>query len=333
VRQFKKKKLIPFLSGEARSKAVREPGYRVRLFHPRGRYPAGVIASSNALYWGATDLTFMATWSEPWDWYKRDMPYTEMDWATPQELRLLASILLCECEESPPTCFYPIHQFSMFLDARELNLKSPAIARRIKDSIIKRSLHPDMLQGDGAIQECLNGEYYLLKKSDFEIARQTEFFDKISTEDHLLLRGVGALLKAEMLSTHREFWEEAIVITFIALEASFQMVLRELRRSGIAEPTSADAAHWLHTIFNEPFGHERTERYFQDIYDQRIMTLHPVSRLGINPYAPLFHDDYTLLRRSIPAVFAYVLTGHHSDEYLAAIARWRKKPEAREPKD
>jgi hypothetical protein len=99
------------------------------------------------------------------------------------------------------------------------------------------------------------------------------------------------------------------------------------QHSGIAEPTSADAARWLHTSFNEPFGHERTERYFQDIYDQRIMTLHPVSRLGISLYAPLFHDDYTLLRRSIPAVFAYILTGHHSDEYLAAIARWGKKPE------
>jgi hypothetical protein len=334
VRKFRKKKVFSFLSGEARSKAVRKPGYRVRLFHPRGRYPAGLIANSNALYWGAPDLTFMVTWSEPWDWHKRDMPYTEMDWASPQELRLLASILLCECEEGPPTCFYPVHQFSMCLDAQDLNLKSTIIARRIKDSIVRRALHPEMLQGEGAIQNCLNGDYYLLKQSGFEITRQSQFFDKISTEDHLLLRGVGALLKAEMLTTYREFWEEAIVTIFIALEASFQMVLRELRKSGIAEPTSADAARWLHTNFNEPFGHERTERYFQEIYDQRIMTLHPVSRLGINPYAPLFHDVYTMLRRSIPAIFSYLLTGHHSDGHLAAIAQWGKKSEAKcEPND
>jgi hypothetical protein len=25
------------------------------------------------------------------------------------------------------------------------------------------------------------------------------------------------------------------------------------------------AARWLHATFDEPFGHERTERYFQDI--------------------------------------------------------------------
>lgn len=62
---------------------MRKPAYAVRLFDPRGQYPAGQIAAPNALYWGASDLTFMATWSEPWDWYGRDMPYTEMDWATP----------------------------------------------------------------------------------------------------------------------------------------------------------------------------------------------------------------------------------------------------------
>jgi hypothetical protein len=56
VRQFTKKNLIQFLSSETRAKALREPGYRIRLFHPRGRYPAALVASSNALYWGATDL-------------------------------------------------------------------------------------------------------------------------------------------------------------------------------------------------------------------------------------------------------------------------------------
>jgi hypothetical protein len=257
----------------------------VRLFHPDARYPAGRIASPNALYWGAPDLTFMATWSEPWDWFKREMPYTEMDWATPQELRLMASILMCEPQDGPPTCFYPIHRFSMLLDAQDLNLESPVIACRIKDSIIERSSHPDMHQGEGAIEQCLNGEYHLLKKSDLDIpphcltksvtrscgclsrnvthkafgskrgfatrsvstglgsrtrvavardrpvtafmrhpvtelreatrgdiTRQPELFDQISTEDHLFLRGVAALLKAEMLTTHYEFWEEAIVI-------------------------------------------------------------------------------------------------------------------------
>lgn len=300
---------------------MRKPAYAVRLFDPRGQYPAGQIAAPNALYWGASDLTFMATWSEPWDWYGRDMPYTEMDWATPQELRLLASILMCECEHGPRTCFYPVHRFSMYLDAEDLNLQSPSIARRIKASIVERSLRPDMMYGEGAILNCLEKDYSLFKKSKLEISRQPELFKAISTEDHLLLRGVGALLKADMLTRHYEFWEEAIVIAFIALGASFQMVLRELRTSSIVEPTSRDAADWLHKTFNEPFGLEPIERYFAEIYDQRVMTLHPVSRLGVNPYAPLFHDDFTLLRRSIPSIFAYLLTGRHSSDYQSLIER------------
>lgn len=324
LRGHTKAKPIPFLEGEARARARRSAGYSVRLFDPRGHYPAGRISSPNALYWGASDLTFMATWSEPWDWYKREMPYTEMDWATPQELRLLASMLLCEREDGPRTCFYPVHRFSMRLDAQDLDLQSPRIGRRIKDSIFERSHCPDMRAGEGAILECLKGNYSLFKKSALEIARQPELFEAISTEDYLLLRGAAALLKADMLTRHYEFWEEAIVIAFIALEASFQMVLRELQRFGIVEPTSADAASWVHKTFDEPFGLKPVERYFQGIYDQRVMTLHPVSRLGVNPYAPLFHDDYTLLRRSIPSIFAYLLTGRHSSDYLAAIAQYGK---------
>jgi len=117
-----------------------------------------------------------------------------------------------------------------------------------------------MREGESAIAKCLNGEYKLFKTSKLEIARQPEFFDRISTTDLLVLRGIGALLKAEMLATHYEFWEEAIVISFIALEASFQMVLRELRRSSSTEPTSGDAASWLHTTFNELFGLEVSHR-------------------------------------------------------------------------
>ncbi|MEX2125588.1 MAG: hypothetical protein WD795_16995 [Woeseia sp.] len=323
-RRRQKIPLIPFVEREAMHKVWRNPGYSIRLFDPRGHYPAGKIAAPNALYWGAPDLTFMATWSAPWDWYKLDMPYTEMDWATPQELKLLASILLCEREDGPRTCFYPVHRFSMRLDAEKLNLESPWIATRIKDSIIERSHRPDMMIGEGAILECRKGKYSLFKKSCLEIARQPEFFERISTDDYLFLRGIGALLKADMLTRHYEFWEEAIVISFIALEASFQMVLRELRQSGIVEPTSKDAAAWLHQSFNEPFGLEPVERYFQAVYDQRIMTLHPVSRLGVNPYAPLFHDDYSLLRRDVPSIFAYLLTGRHSPEYLTTIARFGK---------
>lgn len=335
-RRRQKVPLIPFLEGDARSGAWRKPGYSVRLFDPRGQYPAGRIANPNALYWGASDLTFMATWSEPWDWHKRDMPYTEMDWATPQELRLLGSILLCEEEDGPRICFYPVHRFSMRLDAEDLNLESSWVATRIKASIIDRSWRPDMRMGEGALLECQKGEYRLYKKSCLEIARQPEFFQKISTEDYLLLRGVGALLKADMLARHYEFFEEAIVIIFIALEASFQMVLRELRQSGMVEPTSADAAAWLHKTFDEPFGLEPVERYFQEFYDQRIMTLHPVSRLGVTPYAPLLHDDYSHLRRSIPAIFAYLLTGRHSSFHLSAVDRFgteAMKAKIKEPQE
>jgi hypothetical protein len=319
-------KLFPFLEGEARLRAARTTSYRICLFDAKGRYPKGRIACKDALYWADEHLVFMATLSEPWDQADGALPYTEMDWATPQELRLLGSILLCESEQSPPICFYPEYRFSMYLDVPILDLASQAIASRIKASVIERSKRPDMMAGEGAILRCLNGHFNLLKASEFDLSRHAELFSLISVTDHLFLRGIAALLKAEMLASYREFWEEAIVIAFIALEVSFQMVLRELRRNGIVDPTAADAAKWLHVTFDEPFGYRQMERYFEDIYDQRIMTLHPNSRFGICPYAPLLHDDYILLRRSLPGIFAYLVSGKHSSEYLAAVVRWGKSP-------
>lgn len=255
-------KRIPVLEGEARRKALFKRGYFVRLFDPKGRYPKVRLAHKDALYWGDEDLVFFATLSEPWDMVEH-LPYTEMDWATAQELRLLASILLCEDQQSGLICFYPIQHCTICLDADDLDLSSPAVAKAIKNTIYQRTFRPDMSAGEGAIQICLGSKYDLWKAKEFHFDRQPELFAAISTDDHLLLRGIAALIKAEMLATYGEFWEEAIVIAFIAMEASFQMVLRELRRAGNPDPSAADAANWLHAEFNEPFGHPKVQRYWE----------------------------------------------------------------------
>ena len=58
-------------------------------------------------------------------------------------------------------------------------------------------------------------------------------------------------------------------------------------------------------------------RYFQDFYDNRIRTLHPGSRLGDFPYAPLAADDYSHLRSVLPGIFGYLITGKHTPEFEA----------------
>jgi hypothetical protein len=62
-------------------------------------------------------------------------------------------------------------------------------------------------------------------------------------------------------------------------------------------------------------------RYFQEFYDNRTRTLHPGSRLGDFPYAPLAADDYNHLRSVLPGIFGYLVTGKHTPEFEMLFRR------------
>lgn len=95
-----------------------------------------------------------------------------------------------------------------------------------------------------------------------------------------------------------------------------------LRREGVLNPSAKDAGRWLDDTFNRPLGIDLGERrYFEELYDQRIMTMHPNSRYGECPYAPLMHDDLFDLRRDLREVFAYLVSGLHGPEFNRKLAR------------
>ena len=52
-----------------------------------------------------------------------------------------------------------------------------------------------------------------------------------------------------------------------------------------------------------------TGRYFSEFYDDRIKTMHPSSRLGIFPVAPLAADDFYFLRQGLVEVYYWLITG------------------------
>jgi hypothetical protein len=129
-------------------------------------------------------------------------------------------------------------------------------------------------------------------------------------------------MKSDMLQGYYEFSEEAVHALYIALDASFSLVNRQLQKEGISNPTAHDAQMWVHNHFDAPFGLPRPEasaRYFGEFYEQRVMTFHPASRFGDLPYSPNMHDDIYHLRRVLRAVFGYVLLGRHDPGYEASV--------------
>jgi hypothetical protein len=280
--------------------ARRERRFVVRVFHPRGQYPRGLVAQAEALYCADDEIVFCVTSTRLWSPIEDNAPYTEMDWITPDELRFIGSIYLCELWGGAKLMFYPVHDYSPVINRTQLDLTKHSTLDAVRNLVIQGIHFPGVAgQQAATLQECARQRYSLIPPEQVDLSRQVLLWRNIKTTDHLLLRGLNALMKSDMLSRHSEFFEEAIISCFIALEASFQMILKRLRIEGKRDPNARDAAEWLYEHFDKHLGIQKPlERYFAEFYDQRIMTLHPSSRFGEFPYAPLTHEGSAPILRT-----------------------------------
>lgn len=288
------------------------------LFRPFGMYPEGTFVTRNGLFHASPAAVFSLVHGKDWRDLDSNLPYSEFDWASPQELRLLGSLLLCEKREDCYMSFYPIIQYSPWLDVSTLNLKQPDLVARVLDLLHSAAeVHGPGHEHD-AIALCLEGGVNLASPSQYNLDRLHLFWRRIRPSNYVLMRGIRALIKADMLCHHREFWEEALLSIYVALDASFHLVVENLRSNGVTNPTSHDAAVWLHEHFDAAFEIQppkEVERYFEQFYEERIMTLHPASRLGQTPFVPTMHDDVIHLRRSLREIFSYLVSGFHGQDY------------------
>ncbi|GAA0913091.1 hypothetical protein GCM10009552_28450 [Rothia nasimurium] len=176
--------------------------------------------------------------------------------------------------------------------------------------------------------------FNVLDPEDFAVRRLREFFYALNPVNYIVYRGLYALMKADMLACHEEFWEEATIACYVALDASFAAVREVLEAGGKVNPSARDVAMWVHEHFNDPFGLPEPgpdDRYFGEMYEQRIMTLHPSSRYGEMPVAPLMMEDYMFMRRDIREFFAFLVSGRHGEDFMfdLDLHRGRCGPSAR----
>jgi hypothetical protein len=134
--------------------------------------------------------------------------------------------------------------------------------------------------------------------------------------DHLLMRGLGALLRADMCWQHIEIADAAALQLYVALDASFQMILRLFREQGVSNPTALDAGGLVNAeVFNQRHG---PGSYFEDFYEDRIKTMHPSSRFGMFATPPVDADDYYFLRYALVEVYHWLITKQRLQPNLAA---------------
>jgi hypothetical protein len=130
------------------------------------------------------------------------------------------------------------------------------------------------------------------------------------------MRGLGALLQADMCWRHREMEGVAVLPLYVALEASFQMMLRLLRERGVSNPTALDAGALVDAeVFNHRHG---PGGYFGDFYEDRIKAMHPSSRFGVFAVPPLYADDYLFLRHALVEVYYWLINKQRLQSSCAA---------------
>ncbi len=279
-----------------------------------GVYPRTTVITQTSAFSATDECTFMVAPCVDWP---DELPHSEVMWLNAEELRLLGSLMMTERFDSGQrSSFLPIPYRWLYLDPFPLNRRRVAELRALVQQTLAEAEFASLRSIASENPDRFGGCFPAVR---LQMGLRQAYWEAISPENYLLLRGIHALIKSDMLARAFEFREEAIVNTFIALDASFQLVLRHLVQSGCRNPSAKDAGDWLYRTFDERLGLAYPEdyRYFQDFYDNRIRTLHPGSRLGDFPYAPLAADDYSHLRSVLPGIFGYLITGKHTPEFEA----------------
>jgi hypothetical protein len=277
-------------------------GVSIRLLSPLGDYPAGGFRSPEASIVVGPDLIAMVT-----SFVKVETPegyYSETEFLSPFEVRLLAAVLLSWDTDSGMFCLYPV-MTDLQRPYTGLDLSIPEVLEDLIGEF--RAFLAEGPLAEVHRPPCVGGRsYHFSEYSELRCERQREIFAAIDINDHLAVRGLGALIKANMLGRFPEFLENACMSLWIAMDASMHMIQRGLKESGMDDPTAEDVGRFL----DDAFDWEDSDGYFVDYYEGRIKTIHPKSRFGVYPGAPLYADDFYDLNASLILVYDFLVTGH-----------------------
>jgi hypothetical protein len=302
-------------------------GYQVTVFSPHGLYPKGTFHVPEGVFHADEEIVFAVVRGGSWQRLDPDLSYSELRGLSPDQLRLVAALMFCEKREGARLMLYPEHDLNLRIDARRIRLDRADVVQEMRSLVIDECARSESKDSRHGRSFAPKRPYDLWPADEFALDRLNRFWDALNPLSYVLARGVHALMKADMLSRHPEFWEEATISCYIALDASFSYIKEVLAREGVVNASAHDAARWLHAHFNASFGLPEPgagDKYFGEMYEQRVMALHPSSRYGESPVAPMMYEDYMFLRRDLREIFAYLAAGEHGQDYHDDVAEYTR---------
>jgi hypothetical protein len=290
-----------------------DSGVRVTLLSPMGSYQQDSLISRHGCMFVDDKLCFSVV-----RFARRSQieTYSELDHVGSAEVRLLSAALMAA--KSYYVTIRPYPAYSLTLSMPPGTRIATSQTRERLSGMLVRDLKREMgssrfFSESFHAPPVLGGKQYDTLQ-DLDHTRFHALLEGIALGDKLLIRGLGALLKANMLLRFWEFAEAAGMQLYVALESSFRLALRALREQGIQDPSNVDAGNFIHKAFGVP---TPAEGYFVEDYEKRIMTLHPESRFGTWAHAPLYADDVYELNENLKNLFGFLILGTIPSYHLA----------------
>lgn len=251
----------------------------IRVMSNVGRYPNYDIHLSDNLFRATPELTFSAVVAS-----SADRGDSELFWLSPAEIRLFSAITLSIKEPwshgrfiiAPRT--YPVAvPFDLRLFDTEEGVRILAKnARRVAREVD---------QGRGTIPDWPGPCDLAEGGSPEEIAR---LLAAIDIEDALLIRGLSKFVSANHLLRYGATFEDGGTAAMIALEAALELLRRRLSVDLGKTVSYAELFEDLEGA--SPDGWELVQG-FREVYDTRILLVHPNSRFGPFWVPPIQADD------------------------------------------
>jgi hypothetical protein len=284
-----------------------ERGTLVRVFSPIGLYWRGVFRHPRALYFGGTELIFAACHFD--ETKHAGEYYSEFDDPSVEEVLLQAALSLSIGWDAGTVSLYP-HAWTTKI-ADRLNLEDSKVTEDLGNMILRSEVvSSHRLLTDPVPPPSHGGPAYEFRDAPIPVELQSKILEWADPNDHLLIRGLAAWLKGRMLLHHQTFTLEALYSLYVALDASFSLVCRKLKEQGVKNPDAWDAGAFL----DEAEGRASEGLpYFGDFYVDRVRTMHPESRYGVSPYAPVSNCDAYTLFESLREVFRLLILGEVVD--------------------
>jgi hypothetical protein len=281
-----------------------DEGIVVRAYMPIGLYPKMALVLSDAAFVIDKGLIFSVVRFKE---IELEGFYIESQWLLQEEIRLLSAIALAVENGYGRVYAYP-HPIGFRIKDEGYDLRNEDTLYKLKDILVpKIKEHNNWIWQTVYPPLILGGPEYLFNEHPVDMGRQLQIYNAIDTMDHLLIRGLGALLKSDLLASHRIFHTESCISLHIAMEASMHIILRRLRKT-IRNPSALDAQQYLSDAMGEPVYSDY--KYFADYYQDRIKAVHPKNYYGTYPDAPLAQDDFYDLYDGLRSTYDFLITGN-----------------------